>query len=140
MINIRPYQIIDHDFICSSYLNSTYYNSLDRTVRLVKKIDHDKAMDKKINALVAESVVLVATPENDSDLIVGYILFGFDILHYCYVKKDFRQMGVASRLLKETDLNSSFEVTSTHLSKFSHLILSKLTKSYTYNPFKIPIL
>jgi hypothetical protein len=136
MINIRPYELNDHDFICSSYLNSTYYNSLDRSVRLINKFDHDKAMDRKINSMLTESMVLMATPEDDSDLIVGYMIFNQECLHYLYVKKDFRSMGISLLLLKSVDIDNHSQLIITHLSKYSHFITSKLNPNYTYNPFK----
>ena len=95
-------------------------------------MDHDKAMDRKINALIADSMVLVATPDNDNDLIVGYVIFDKSILHFVYIKKDFRQMGFATELIKQSLVN---ETIVTHLSKFSHYLLKA---EYSYNPFKIP--
>ena len=132
MILIRPYRGSDHDFICSSYLNSTYFNSIDKSTRQVKKHDHDLAMDRKINSLIGESVVLVACPEDDPELIVGYLIGVHNVLHYIYVKKDFRQMGVCNELLKYSNLPHDIFVT--HLSKNSAHITSKFVE-YTYNPY-----
>lgn len=140
MINIRTYSHDDHDFICSSYLNSTYYNSLDRSTRLVSKFEHDKAMDRKINQLVTDSSVLIATPQDDIDLIVGYLIFDDESLHYVYVKKDFRQMGIALSLIKSVEIENRFQLVYTHLSKYSQYITNKLPPDAYYNPFKLSFL
>jgi hypothetical protein len=140
MINIRTYHHDDHDFICSSYLNSTYYNSLDRSTRLVSKFEHDKAMDRKINQLVTDNSVLIATPLDDIELIVGYLICNDDCLHYVYVKKDFRQMGIAFKLIKSFGIENVSQLAYTHLSKYSHYITNKLPPDAHYNPFKLSYL
>lgn len=132
MILIRPYKEQDKDFICSSYLNATYFKSMDKSTRLVRKHDHDFAMDRRINDLIAESVVLIACPEDDPDTIVGYLIYVHEILHYIYIKRDFRMMGIANELVKSSGLKD--EIFFTHTSK-DYLYIIKAFKFATYNPF-----
>lgn len=136
MILIRPYKEEDHNFICSSYIKSTYFNSIDKTIRMVKKIEHDRAMDRKINEMILSSVTLVAVPENDTDLIAGYIMFTYDCCHYVYVKNDFRKMGVATELFKAATLPKEGLVVS-HINKTTLEIMQHLSISFDFNPFKL---
>lgn len=136
MILIRPYKEEDHNFICSSYIKSTYFNSIDKTTRMVKKIDHDRAMDKKINEMILSSVVLVAVPEHDTDLIVGYIIFTYDCCHYVYVKNDFRMIGIATELFKAADIPTDSLIVS-HLSKNFIQINNSKNITFEYNPYKL---
>lgn len=136
MILIRPYKEADHNFICSSYINSSYFNSMDKSTRMIKKIDHDRAMDRKINEMITQSLVMVAVPEEDPDLIAGFIIFTYDCAHYLYVKQNFRNMGVASELFKKSELPRTGLIVS-HINARALDMMGYLTIKYEFNPFKI---
>lgn len=102
---------------------------------MIKKIDHDKAMDRKINELIASSVVLVACPEDDPELIVGYAIFSFETLHYIYIKQAFRKMGFAHELFKSCTMPEN-SITITHINKPALDIIEHLNLKFEFNPFK----
>jgi GNAT superfamily N-acetyltransferase len=109
---------------------------------MVNQLDHDKAMDRKINAMLAQSITLVACPESDPDVIVGYVIFTNDCLHYIYVKKSFRGMGVGTDLIKsctfEPDESGRRYVTASHLTQEGVAMLNRLFL-WSYNPYKVLI-
>jgi GNAT superfamily N-acetyltransferase len=85
-----------------------------------------------IKKLIAESAVIVATPSDDFELIVGYAVFEPEVLHWLYVKSSFRRMGVASELMKHSGLCDNFS--------YTHLPSSAIGRWFmdqggVYNPY-----
>jgi len=101
---------------------------------MIKKINHDRAMDLKINDLIISSIVLVACPESDPDLIAGYFIYSHNCAHYIYVKESFRKNGVANELFKESGLQAKGLLIS-HISKDILNINSIKDLSFELNPF-----
>lgn len=56
-------------------------------------------LTRAIRRLLDKAECRVACDPEDEDTIVGFAAFTGDELHYVYVKKDFRGMGVARQLL-----------------------------------------
>jgi hypothetical protein len=82
------------------------------------------------------SKVLVAHPKGESSIILGYLLSetrpdGEEVVHYTYVKKSFRQMGVAHALW--ATLNKP-KYTITHYTVDADWIMRKYS-NLTYNPY-----
>lgn len=83
------------------------------------------------SALLArpESVVKIAVLSDDDDVALGWSLSEPDKLHYVYVKKDYRKIGIARSLVTE------------QFSRFSHLTrigISLWTSKFPlskFNPF-----
>ncbi len=67
-------------------------------------------MTKTIRRLCDNAIVRVATSPDDDDHLLGFAAFtktdaGAE-LHYCYVKADFRGMGIAKALLRDVDVKT----------------------------------
>jgi len=82
------------------------------------------------------SRVFVAHPKGSPDVILGYLLTekredGTDVIHYTYVKKSFRQMGVAKALW---GLLEDKSYTITHYTVDTDWIMKKHS-NLTYNPY-----
>lgn len=99
-IEIRPYKIEDKDFVFSTWLRSYRHAS-----KFAKKISN--AVYYKWHPQVIERIltrggqIYVAHLENDPDVILGYVCLETQdklVVHYLYVKKAFRNMGVAKML------------------------------------------
>lgn len=84
-----------------------------------------------VERLLARCEVLVCTLADSDSTIVGYVVRGPGILHFVYVKKDFRRMGVASGLLVDVDPNA---MVFTHWTEGFDLILRKWPHMQ-YNPY-----
>src|ERR1017187_2430254 len=98
-ITIRPAKLEDLNFIFASWLKSYRYASM-----FAKKISnevyyewHHKVIERFIER---NGTVSIAHPVGEPEVILGFIAHdGGDILQYIYVKKTFRQMGIAKALL-----------------------------------------
>lgn len=78
--------------------------------------------------------VLVATPSDAPDIILGYAVLelpsapqGATCVHYVYVKQAFRQMGIASQLLRDLPQGSAYS----HYTKACQWLF----KGDTFNPY-----
>lgn len=131
MIKLRPYKESDHDFICSSFLNSSYFNSIDTSTKITSKIIHDKGMNKVINNILQTFDTLVVSVPEDDDLILGYMIHKNDLLFYVYIKQPFRQQGLSKELISKLPKN---HIQTLMTSKNMHYITQQL-KSWDYNPF-----
>src|ERR1700677_5174971 len=82
------------------------------------------------------SRVMVAHPKGEPDVILGYLLSetredGTEVIHYTYVKRSFRQLGVAKALW--ATLNKEKKYTITHYTVDADWIVKKY--NLTYNPY-----
>ena len=57
-----------------------------------------------LKKILDRSLVLVASDPEEDDHVFGYCVFEKDCLHWVYVKKDLRRMGLGSYLLARTGL------------------------------------
>lgn len=85
----------------------------------------------------AGSKVSVAHPRGEPDVILGYVVSekqpdGEDVVHYTYVKKSFRQMGVASALWKNLEKK---KWVFTHYTTDTDWVVRKY--DLTYDPYRI---
>lgn len=101
--------------------------------------------NKIINLLLKNSLVLIASPKEYCDQILGYIVFEKieqeTIIHFTYVKKVFRNNGIGKKLLHAADERFSTKpIIITHLPRsVSNIdILSVLkTNKLFYDPYVI---
>jgi len=97
---IRPYdKVIDEDFLFTTFLKS-YRNS--SFARAIPTPIYFYCQRKRIERLIENKNVeiLIATDPENTDVIYGYaIIESGCILHYVFVKNNFRMLGIASKLL-----------------------------------------
>ncbi len=96
LIAIRPGCPDDYNFILSTWLRSTWYAKTNATT--LKKPTYFKAKHAEIDKLLRASVVLVAAAKDDPDVIYGYGVFGESGPVWLYVKKEWRNAGIATAL------------------------------------------
>lgn len=111
-IAIRTGTGADHAFILATWLRAFRHGS-----PFARRLTNDVFFTNHhplVEALVARSTVLVATLEDDPNVILGYLVTEkqgpVHVLHFAYVKKEFRRMRVFSQLLEEAPLGETFEV------------------------------
>ena len=105
----RAVQADDGPFIYSTWLRGLYYGN-----DWFRKIDKKSFFDKYrlvVGQLLLKSNVRVAVLEEDPDVIVGYVVYSGHTLHWVYVKKNWRRLGVGRALIPD-----GIEVV-THLTK-----------------------
>jgi GNAT superfamily N-acetyltransferase len=138
LLCLRPARASDSNFICSSWLKSYEMSPYARF--MVPKLFY--AFHKPIlESILQKSLVVVAHSSDDSDQILGYIVYSPTdshlYVHYCYVKQVYRNMGIASALFRRlwAGLTYKDDVIATHATdnfKF-------LTRTWPmlYNPYSI---
>ncbi len=96
---VRPLAEADHAFIFSSWLKS-YRGSATDVSSAVYFAQHHRLVDR----LLKRSVVLIAANADDLTQILGYLVCeevaGVAVVHYVYVKAPFRNLGIASHLMR----------------------------------------
>lgn len=69
-------------------------------VRGAEREHYRTEMTRAIRRLCDHAEIRVACDPTDEDTIVGFVAFTGGELHYVYVKRDFRGLGIAKDLLK----------------------------------------
>lgn len=91
----------DIPFITNSWLKS-YRQSGD--VKMIPNNQYFHYQHKMVEHLVPKSIVLVAADKDDMGIIKGWIcaevIPNALLLHFVYVKNDYRRMGIGSALLR----------------------------------------
>ena len=101
LVSVRPMREDEENFILNSWLrslraHSNYFTNIPSSI-------YFEAHGDSIRMNLSHSKVLVATPRDDDDIIIGYIVYEdrtpkYSIVHYVYVKGHFRKMGLAKVL------------------------------------------
>lgn len=110
-IRIRPHNDTDTDFIYASWLHHYRFSSdFARNIRTHLYYEfHHKVIER---ILERKAKVRIACLKDDPDVIVGYLVYeGQDdapVIHFCFVKKAFRQMGVAKSLVQGLALDNAY--------------------------------
>jgi ribosomal protein S18 acetylase RimI-like enzyme len=134
VVTIRPYVETDNAFVFNSWLHG-----FRQGCEYFRLIDGDAYFDnygKVINTILDRDNVdiKIICLKEDQELIVGYsiteILPQLLILHWVYVKPDWRDNGLANMLTPEG------VTTCTHLTKTGRAILKK-HQEVKFNPFII---
>lgn len=112
-VNVRRIQEADRAYVAATWLDSFADAPMARSLGRRR---YDRRWQPLIRELLRTSTVLIATPSNDPDLIVGWIAFGVDeeygpVIHYAYVRDSFRGFGVGSRLFAETGFSTRWTYT-----------------------------
>lgn len=111
-VAIRPHQAADKDFIFHSWLKA-----YKRYSHFARRIPHNiffrfhHAILERLLSRPSVSV-LIAHPEGEPDVIIGYLasenepqFYKTKLIHFIYVKSAFRNLGIATALLKEAQIN-----------------------------------
>jgi GNAT superfamily N-acetyltransferase len=100
---IRDGEEDDRPYILSTWLNAF---ALSRTARMIDRPLYFVEQKKVIERLLTRSRVRVAVNPEDLNHIFGYIVgeppfeSGIALVHYCYVKSDYRELGIGRRLIR----------------------------------------
>ena len=101
MIQKRQFKESDRDYVVRSTLYS-FLNGSEEAKR-IHKDSYMRAHNKTINGLLDNCECVIMCDSEDSDLIYGFAIYeklkDYDVLHYIYVRKDFRTKGVAHKML-----------------------------------------
>lgn len=136
-VETRDAYLEDVSFIFATWLKSYRYSS-----SFAKKISNEiyYARHHLVIDLILKrtgSKVLVAHPKGEPDVILGYVVTekqtdGAEVVHYTYVKKPFRQMGIAAALWKNL---TKKDYIITHYTTDADWLVKKY--NLTYDPYRI---
>lgn len=124
----------DLNFIYSTWLNSyrtdSYFGQSTR-----KSVFYDK-YNEIVDAILAKpsTTALVAALPNELNVILGYLIFEPNILHYCFVKESWQRAGIAKSLAAAAFLNPRGAVSFTHRTRWAEPVIARYP-SAIYNPF-----
>lgn len=128
-ITIRPATLTDKDFILSSWLQNQYYSSPDY-FQLIPKDIYFAAYSCVIKTILLTPGVQinVATDVTDPLWIGGFCVFkGGGDIYWIYVRKDFRDQGIARLLLPDTTIKTARVLTNARaLTKTGQSLVKKM--------------
>jgi len=131
LIMIRSYRPNDEAFIYATWLRDLY--SSDSWYSHIKKTVFMTHYHRVIELILKNNAnfVKIACLKDDPDTILGYGVFNLEetIIHYIFIKKAWRKIGIGKMLI-----TPRLKVT-THLTKTGQYFMKKL--KIDFNPFLI---
>lgn len=112
MLQIRPATASDLPFIldswCRSFRDSPYAG-------VIRNDDFHRVQRSTIAGLLGRGARVLVAAEPTTGRILGWLAHeGTELLHYAYVKRPFRRLGVARRLLEAAGLSRGRYTHRTH--------------------------
>lgn len=128
LVSIRPGQIQDRNFILATWLKGLRFGN--DWFELIESHIYFAAYHQVIDSILAnpETLVAVACLKEDPEVILGYSIANQDTLHWVFVKKAWRSIGIAKSLVSDTT------TTVTHVTDTGRSILRK-RPGVRFNPF-----
>lgn len=125
----------DLAFIYASFLESYRYDSV--IGRHCKNHVFFEAYSYVIDQLLIKSKVLICCHPETPECIFGYLIYDGNLIHYVFVKKIFRRLGIAELLFK-TAFGDNDALQYSHKTRMCYDILDqpKFNK-YKFNPFSL---
>lgn len=123
----------DIAFIYATWLNSYYYDSWAKSIRKsVYYNNYKRVVDKLLN----EADISIACMPENQNVIFGYMVTEPGIIHYSFVKEDFRHFGIAKALYQHSHPHPDDKIEITHLTRSVHRILEK-NLNFIFNPIRL---
>lgn len=131
-IIIRPAVDSDVPFFYSALLQSHFYSA--HAARCIPAdiyySEHKRVLQSRFRN---GAHLLVACLKEDPQVILGFMFYEQHIIHYIYVKKDFRKFGIARRLLEFSEYPAPYVVT--HWTSDLTEVCIKYPNRFIYNPY-----
>lgn len=130
LVVLRAVEESELNFIYHSWLRSLRSgNQFYKNIPGAEYFDNHR---KRLYRLLDRSSCIIATPRDHPDIIVAYIVWespeGDDtIIHYIYVKSDYRKMGLGGLLVEVASGGKNIIAT--------HTTGSVKDKKFTFNPY-----
>lgn len=129
---IRQIQKEDYPIIFNSWLKS-YSKDFVKHKNVPSHIYY-QGQHILIEKLLENSEVLVAADEEDQSIVLGYcvgnIVNDVFVVHYLYVKKDFRGMKIATKMLEFAGVKQDSSIVYTHYTPSGAKFGSKFNAIY----------
>lgn len=129
LLTVRLKEPSDDAFIYQTWLNGLRYGN--PFYRKIEKSIYDKEYTKVISALIQyKPTVLIACLKDQPDVIIGYSVINADRLHWIFIKKDWRGLGISKMLVNRDEIKSF-----SHLTILGQTIWKEKLKHLIFNPF-----
>lgn len=125
LISIREIRPSDKTFLIDSWSRSL--RSENNWFKSIDKDAYKAVYPAIIEALINNSHVRIACLKEDEDTIIGYSVSQPPVLHWTFVRQQWRKIGLMNDLVPEGITTSS------HLTNLGRLILRK--RKWKFNPF-----
>lgn len=111
---VREFQEHDRAYITRTVLFSMLEN--DKQTRRINKDSFLNAHNKIINAILNHSKCLVIADPEEPKLIYGFIIYdqeqgNYDVIHFAYIRKDFRELGLLKNLKEVIKTRDNLAIT-----------------------------
>lgn len=105
-IVIRPAEKTDKDFVMSTWLKGNFWSSAYYSA--MEQDEYFKYYGKNIQRILDTpgTKVDAAVLEDAPSVVIGYIVYNDQVLHWVYCKRDYRKKGILNLLLKDMDFES----------------------------------
>ena len=139
-IRLRPATQEDVPFIFNSWLRSYKYSRWTKNITSqIYYSEHHKLIEK----LLKNFSTIIACNDNDPSQIYGFISAGYVegifCMHYIYVKRTFRNLGIARTLLNSFEHDATTAGVFTHDTRASEKLAAKYNMVYhPYLLFNLP--
>jgi len=135
-IDLRSSHADDIAFIIASWLRSYKHKS-----SFAKRIQHNifyKWHEQVIKRILDRSAVLVAHMKDEPEIILAYIVFEPNTIHYIYTKDEWRMMGIAKALLDQSQVK--FDSDDTYFTHWTYDLDTYFNTHHQrakYDPYRI---
>ena len=131
-LEIRPASLSD-----VAYIASTYCRTMQSEYKDMHPDTYNQWSSNRLDNLIANSIVLVAHPPDEPNLIVGYGLFSESSIHFVYVRKPYRRTHTAKRLVSHwvSNTHQTPPFTITHITNPIRTIKANDRELFTYIPY-----
>jgi hypothetical protein len=101
VIKVRTLDETDLNFLRHSWIKTA------KKKQFVKPIEYSNY----VNARLETAKTLIACDPEEPKLVIGYCIYDHELIYFCYVRKNFRELGVMRELFRHirNDRNSTEE-------------------------------
>lgn len=135
-VTLRPMREEDRNYVFSSWLDCFFLES-SSTRHILKSVfypEYQKVIERILESPRTE--VTIANLGDDPMLILGFLVHAEPLIHFCYVRKRFRRLGIAKTMIQALK-SPTDTLVYTHRTFGLDPLLPKL-QPMTYNPYRIP--
>jgi hypothetical protein len=137
LVTIRPADPAqDTAFVCDTFIESARYSSLSGLHISDKIFKREHMLCLKRLLQRPDTICLIASATDDPWTIFAWLLASADedVLHYIYVKKNVRGLGLMTKLIQESGLPPDFEYS--HSTAAWRDIAKAHFPDATHNPYR----
>ena len=135
-IQLRLAKPEDINFIVSAWVKNYRHSQFAQFIP--DEIFYSAHKGLVLKLIETQRTVIAVNPE-DPEQLFGFLCYNeldkFYVTHFLSVKKSFRRLGVAKRMLEETGLHDGRPHVASHRTSAFEALCRKIDRPYIYNPY-----